>query len=201
MYEVNQSTENPNSSNVRKTLGSVLKFGYDAIETIVISLAIVIFSYFFIISPHEVIGPSMEENFYDGEYLLADKITYRFKDPQLGDVIIFKHSDTADYIKRVIGVPGDKVELRDGKIYINGKKIDESEYLTESYTKGGNFLEEGDVYVVPEDKYFVCGDHRSASSDSRAFGPIEKSQIKGRVLLIYWPFDKFEFVKRPEYAK
>jgi signal peptidase I len=142
----------------------------------------------------------MEPNFWDGEYLLADKITMHFKDFQRGDVVIFKETATADYIKRIIGFPGDTVELRDGKVYLNGSQLDEEEYLDPSvYTDGESYLKEGQSITVPEGKYFVFGDNRPHSSDSRAFGPIDKGKIKGRAVLIYWPFSKFEFLKRPAY--
>ena len=101
---------------------------------------------------------------------MANKLLYRFQDPQRGDVIIFKYSDTQDFIKRVIGLPGDKVMLKDGHIYINDQLLDESAYLSNSiYTNGGEFLHEGETITVPDNEYFVCGDNRPHSSDSRTF--------------------------------
>ena len=142
----------------------------------------------------------MEDNFWNGEYLLADKISYFFKEPQQGDVVIFKQTESADYIKRVIGIPGDTVEVRDGYLYVNGERLDEDEYLdTDVYTDAGVFLKEGRIYIVPEDKYFVAGDNRPHSSDSRTFGPIEKDKIKGRAVLVYWPLSHLKLVQRPSY--
>lgn len=187
-------------SSTRKILGKVSKSIYDVVETLVIAGAIVIFVYLFIASPHEVIGGSMEDNFWNGEYLLADKISYFFKDPQQGDVVIFKQTETADYIKRVIGLPGDTVEVRDGYIYVNGERLYETEYLdSDVYTDGNTFLKEGRIYIVPDGKYFVMGDNRPHSSDSRTFGPIDEDKIKGRAVLIYWPFSHLKLVQRPSY--
>ncbi|MDD3661577.1 MAG: signal peptidase I [Candidatus Dojkabacteria bacterium] len=175
---------------------------YDIVETLVIAGAIVIFVYLFVASPHEVIGRSMEDSFWNGEYLLADKISYHLNSPNRGDVVIFKQTETDDYIKRVIGGPGDTVEVRDGSVHVNGEPLDESEYLDAGvYTDPGAFLKEGQVYSVPEGKYFVMGDNRNHSSDSRSFGPIEEEQIKGRALFIYWPFSHMKLVPRPDYSE
>ena len=202
MYEeeLEKDQENIKVSPIKKFLGRFGKGVYDTVEMVVISLAVVVFVYLFILSPHEVVGRSMEDNFWNGEYLLADKVSYRFGEPKRGDVVIFQHSETADYIKRVIGLPGDSVELRDGFYYVNGEKLDEQEYLDDGiYTDGGNYLSEGEVKTVPEGKYFVSGDNRPHSSDSRAFGVIEKSAIKGRAILVYWPVSHLHTVKRPSY--
>lgn len=199
MYEQEQVIQKKSSS--RSTLSKVFRGLYDMFETLVISGAFVIFVYLFIASPHEVIGRSMEDNFYDGQYLLADKISYSLGDPKRGDVVIFRHSDTTDYIKRVIGLPGDTVMVRDGSLFINGQRLDETEYIgTDVYTDPGAFLQEGERFTVPSGKYFVCGDNRQHSSDSRTFGPIERSAIKGRALIIYWPFRYFDLVDRQNYS-
>jgi signal peptidase I len=173
---------------------------YDLVETLVIAFAVVIFIYLFIASPHEVVGSSMEDNFFDGEYLLADKITYHFRDLHRGEVVIFEQTESADYIKRIIGLPGDKLEIRDGSFYVNGERLDESEYLDPGvYTDGKKFLNEGDTYTVPQDKLFVAGDNREHSSDSRAFGPIPFDKVKGRAVLVYWPISHLKIVKKPTY--
>lgn len=200
MYETKENV--PQGSGFKDTLGKISRGLYDIIETLVIAFAIVVFVYLFIASPHEVLGRSMEKNFWDGEYLLADKITIHFKEPQRGDVIIFKQTDTADYIKRVIGLPGDTIEVRDGSYWVNGKILGESEYLESGvYTEGGRFLSEGDVFTVPEEKLFVSGDNRPHSSDSRSFGAINYDKIKGRAVIVYWPLSHLKIVDRPEYNK
>jgi len=198
MYETEEQI--PQSSSVKDILGKISRGLYDIIETLVIAFAIVVFIYLFVASPHEVIGRSMEDSFWDGEYLLADKITIHFKEPQRGDVIIFKQTDTADYIKRIIGLPDDTVEVRDGSFFVNGQSLDESGYLDSGvYTEGGSFLSEGDVFTVPVGKLFVAGDNRQHSSDSRSFGPVNYDNIKGRAVVIYWPLSHLKIVGRPEY--
>ncbi len=199
MYETVPEEASTQASPVKNTLGKVSRGIYDVVETLVIAIAIVVFIYLFVASPHEVIGRSMEPNFWNAEYLLADKVSYKLHEPKRGDVVIFEQTETADYIKRVIGLPGETVELRDGKIWINNKQLDETPYLDSSvYSYGDNFLKEGQPYKIPSGKYFVCGDNRGHSSDSRAFGPIEKSRIKGRAVLIYWPFSQFKIVPHPK---
>ncbi len=151
-------------------------------------------------TPHEVIGNSMHPTYKNGEYLMANKVTYRIKDPERGDVVIFKYSDTQDFIKRIIGLPGDTVMLKDGQLYINNKRLDESNYLSDSvYTNGGDFLKEGESKVIPEGEYFVCGDNRPHSSDSRTFGSVEKADIKGKAWIVYFPFSEFRVVKHEVY--
>lgn len=200
MYEPTPEAKPVKGYGIKRFFKRLFGALYDVVETLVIAGAIVIFVYLFIASPHEVIGRSMEDNFFNGEYLLADKVSYHFNNPQQGDVVIFKQTDTADYIKRVIAVPGDTIEVRDGFYYVNDQKLDESEYLdTDVYTGGGSFLREGKDYSVPEGKYFVSGDNREHSSDSRTFGPIEKEQVKGRAILVYWPFSHLKTVNRPSY--
>jgi signal peptidase I len=200
MYEVETVETATEVPVAKKALTKAFRAIYDVIETLVIAGAIVVFVYLFIASPHEVLGRSMEDSFYNGEYLLADKVSYLFREPERGEVVIFKQTDTSDYIKRVIGTPGDTVEVRDGFFYVNGERLPESEYISNSaYTDPGIFLKEGRVYIVPEGKFFVAGDNREHSSDSRTFGPVEEDKIKGRALVIYWPLSHLKVVDRPSY--
>lgn len=143
----------------------------------------------------------MEPNFHDGEYLLTDKISYRFGEPKRGDVIIFHApgENGDDFIKRIIGLPGEKVSLANGKVLINGKEINEP-YIPSSFgTFGNNFLKENEVVTVPSNQYFVLGDNRGHSADSRAFGFVEKSKIIGRAWFLYWPITKLGIIGAVEY--
>lgn len=165
-------------------------FLFDFIETIVTSLVIFVLIYIFLFQPHQVKGSSMEPNFHDKEYLLTNKITYRINPPQRGDVVIFKApvNKNYDYIKRVIALPGEKISLKEGKIYINDQVLDEAKYLPESlYTPSGNFLKDNTELTVPENQYFVMGDNRPYSSDSREWGYIGKNSIVGKAWVRYWP--------------
>lgn len=186
---------------ISDVFGSIGKFILSFLETIVVALVISVVLYLFVMTPHEVVGNSMHPTYKNGEYLMANKILYKIAKPERGDVIIFKYSETQDFIKRIIGLPGDTVMLKDGKLYINGTMLDESKYLSDSvYTNGGDFLREGESVTVPEGRYFVCGDNRPHSSDSRAFGPIDKGNIKGKAWIVYYPFNSFRLVKHEEYS-
>jgi len=198
MYEVpTKESEEPKTA---RFLGSIGKAIYSLIETILIALVLAIVLYLFIMTPHEVVGNSMHPTYKNGEFLMANKITYRVAEPKRGDVIIFKYSDTADFIKRIIGVPGDEVMIKDGKIYVNGELLDESGYLDQSViTNGGSYLHEGQTIKLKDDEYFVCGDNRTNSSDSRDFGPIKKTSIKGKAWIVYYPFSEFRVVQHETY--
>ncbi|HRX43639.1 signal peptidase I [Candidatus Dojkabacteria bacterium] len=199
MYELATEEVNPQRK-ATEFIGSIGKAIYSLIETILVALVLAIVLYLFIMTPHEVVGNSMHPTYKNGEFLMANKITYRISEPKRGDVIIFKFSDTQDFIKRVIGIPGDEVMIKDGKIYINGEMLDESNYLSSSViTNGGEYLHEGQSITIEQGKYFVCGDNRTNSSDSRVFGPIEKEAIKGKAWIVYFPFSEFRIVQHESY--
>lgn len=170
----------------------------DILEVIVLAVGIFLIVYLLILRPHKIKGQSMDPNFPDGEYLLTEKISYYKHDPERGDVIVFTPPISEDeFIKRVIGLPGDTVMIQNGKIFVNNKQVKEDYIKVE--TSGGNFLTEGEKYVVPEGNYFVVGDNRPHSSDSRAWGPITKKVISGKAWVIYFPFNLAGFVKKPNY--
>ncbi len=199
MYEATQE-EVTKTEKVSSAFASVGKFIVSLLETVVVALVISIVLYIFVMTPHEVIGNSMHPTYKNGEYLMANRISYRLGEPERGDVIIFKYSDTQDFIKRVIGLPGDTVMLKDGQLYLNNKLLDESDYLADSvYTNGGEYLKEGESKKVPAGEYFVCGDNRPHSSDSRVFGPIPEKDIKGKAWIVYFPFSEFRIVTHQEY--
>ena len=200
MYENTQDQTISSTQKISSAFASVGQFILSFLETVVVALVISIVLYIFIMTPHEVIGNSMHPTYKNGEYLMANKVTYRVKEPQRGDVIIFKYSDTQDFIKRIIGLPGDTVMLKDGQMYINGTILDESNYLSDSiYSNGGDFLKEGQSVTIPDDEYFVCGDNRPHSSDSRTFGSIKETDIKGKAWIVYFPFSEFRIVQHETY--
>jgi signal peptidase I len=183
-------------------LKTVVHFFMDIIETIVVALAIFVVIYMFLIQPHQVNGNSMWPNFLSGEYLLTDKLSYRFQDPQRGDVIIF-HAPTGancpqqlqcDFVKRIIGLPKETLEIREGQVYVNDLKLSET-YLQSLSTPTA--ISRGvDSFSVQlgDSEYFVMGDNRSHSSDSRAWGPVEKENIVGKAWLRYWPPQRVGFI-------
>jgi signal peptidase I len=139
-------------------------------------------------------GRSMEPNLHDGEYVLIDKISYLLHPPERGDVVVFVPPNNArDYIKRVIGLPGDTVEIRGGQVYVNGIALDEP-YLRNPTNSADQ------VYRVEEGRYFVMGDNRNDSSDSRGFGAIAFQSIVGRAWLVYWPPSDWSTVPHHTYA-
>lgn len=158
-------------------------------QTVVVFAAIITAVYWLIAQPHKVSGSSMYPNFKDGDYILTDKVSYKLGKPQRGDVIVFKNpKDKAqDFIKRIIGVPGDKFRIEGGRVYLNGKLLDEPYIRPGIYTGPEATIQEGEEITVPQGKLLVLGDNRPASSDSRDWGFIEFNEIIGKVLLRYWP--------------
>lgn len=155
----------------------------ETLQTVLISLAIFLFVYVFIVQPHRIKGESMVPNFSDGELVLTEKVNYYFGKPQRGDVVVFQAPNRkVDYIKRIIGLPGETVKIEDGVVFINDKKLEEP-YETQT-TQGSGFL------TLAEGEYFVLGDNRGSSSDSRSFGSVLRKSIKGRAWLVYFPIIK-----------
>ena len=173
-------------------------FFLDIIETAVFALSLFVLVYVFLAQPHQVSGNSMFPTFHNGEYLLTNKLAYRTGVPKRGDVIILKapagaHCPTGaacDFIKRIIGEPGDSVRVSGGLVYINGQKLDEAYLPAGLTTPGDNFLREGYEATLGEEEYLVMGDNRHGSSDSRAWGPIKREAIIGKAWVRYWPFSK-----------
>lgn len=156
----------------------------EIVTTGLVSLAIFLFVYVFLLQPHRVKGESMVATFADGELLLTEKVTYRFAKPKRGDVAVFAAPTHrgVEFIKRIVGLPGEEIRIDNQKILINGQPLDEQ------YIRG---LTEGSITInLAKDQYFVLGDNRGSSSDSRSFGPISQSSIRGRAWLVYWPIIK-----------
>lgn len=159
------------------------------IQTLIIFAAIIMIIYFFVARPHKVFGSSMYPTFHSGDYIITDQLSYRLGNPERGDVIVFKDplDLSQDFIKRVIGLPGERVKVQDGHVYINDKLLPEP-YLDSSVVTGGrDFLPDGEEKVVPPGDYFVMGDNRPDSSDSRSWGFITRGEIIGKAFFRYWP--------------
>jgi len=173
----------------------------DFLQSIVVILAILVMVYLFVISPQEIDGASMEPTFHDGEYILTNKIEYKLREPKRGDVVIFKSptNPERDYIKRIVGLSGDRIRLSHNKIYINDLLLNEPYLPDNIQTIQGSYLKENQELLIPERKYFVLGDNRQHSSDSREFGPIAKDEFIGKAYLRYWPFSDFEILSDPNY--
>lgn len=180
-----------------KNFGSFL---LELLKIVVISLAIIIPVRYYLIQPFIVRGSSMEPNFFDGEYLIIDEISYRFEGPERGDVVVFKYpkDNSQYYIKRIIGLPQETVEISDGGIIIYNNKYPEGMDFSESYLV--DIKTPGDLEItIPKDNYFVLGDNRRASSDSRIWGLLPDSNIIGKAWVRGLPPDKLGIIKTPEY--
>lgn len=168
----------------------------DLVETLVIAGAVFVVIYAFLFRPFQVNGKSMFPTYDDGEYVLTNLIALRLSTLKYGDVVVFKAppNQDRDYIKRIIGIPGDRVKIMDGKVYLNDKILDEAYLPTDYRTYGASFLTEGEEVIVPPNNYFVMGDNRGYSSDSREWGFVPMDKIIGKSYLIYWPPQKFKII-------
>jgi signal peptidase I len=185
--------------NVRTRKQAIIEFFWEMIRVAVISLAIILPVRYFLIQPFYVKGASMEPNFFDHEYLIIDEISYRFNEPQRGDIVVFKYpKDNKQYfIKRIIGLPGEHVKIDNNDVYINDVKLKEG-YLDANVETLLPLRGYGDV-VLAEDEYFLLGDNRGQSLDSRVFGPIKSKLIVGRTWIRGWPFNRITIFNTPAY--
>jgi signal peptidase I len=157
------------------------------LRDLLISLAISAFIIIFLYQPVKVEGTSMMPSLDDQERIFVNKFVYRLEPIQRGDIVVFKYprDPSKSYIKRVIGVAGDHVQIVDGQVYVNGQRLDE-DYVPPAYSDDRSYPD----LIVPGNSYFVLGDHRSMSNDSRDFGPVRDSYIYGKAVFGYWPMDK-----------
>lgn len=174
----------------------------ELVQVLAISLAIIIPVRWFLIQPFYVQGASMEPNFFDHEYLVIDELSYYFRGPLRGDVVVFHYpKDTKQFfIKRVIGLPGETVEIADGKVKIyndahpNGVLLDETPYLDQDFTAASQTV------TLKPNELFLLGDNRSSSLDSRFFGPVDKKYIVGLVWIRGYPIDRWKQFTTHDYG-
>ncbi len=162
------------------------------VRDLIISLAISAFIIIFIYQPVKVEGVSMMPLLEDQERIFVNKFVYRLEPIEHGDIVVFHYprDPSKSYIKRVIGIAGDRVRIEGGQVYVNDEPLEES-YVPPAYTDAQPYAE----ITVPPNYYFVLGDHRSKSSDSREFGPVHQSYIYGKAVFGYWPVDKLGRVR------
>ncbi|MBF8280796.1 MAG: signal peptidase I, signal peptidase I [Candidatus Magasanikbacteria bacterium] len=172
------------------------------LKVIIMAAIIIVGVRYFLFKPFVVRGASMEPNFFEKEYLIIDEISYRFRDPLRGDIVVFRAPNTQEYfLKRIIALPGERVKVGNGKVFIynqelpQGKQLDESVYLpTETGTQGDVDLQ------LNEDQYFVLGDHRQVSFDSRRFGAIHRDDLVGRAWVRGLPLNRISRFTAPQYG-
>jgi signal peptidase I len=162
------------------------------LRDLIVSLAISAFIIVFIYQPVKVEGTSMMPSLQDQERIFVNKFVYRLEPISRGDIVVFRYprDPTKSYIKRVIGEAGDRIRIDSGQVYVNGEAIEE-DYVPPVYADARSYPE----LVVPKESYFVLGDHRSMSNDSRDFGAVNQSYIYGKAVFGYWPMDKLGRVR------
>jgi signal peptidase I len=169
----------------------VSKVGYFLLETFqTILLALVLYLLIdSVVARVRVENISMKPTLEPGEFLLVNKLAYRLGEIQHGDIVVFHYSPQEDYIKRVIGLPGDQVRIRDREVFVNGNQLSES-YIAAAPNYNGE-------WQIPKDSIFVLGDNRNQSSDSHEWGFVQTKNVVGRALFIYWPFTDARVLNQP----
>ncbi|MFH1111497.1 MAG: signal peptidase I [Patescibacteria group bacterium] len=198
MWNKIKSPDFKDSSKPSSGIKDAFAFIWELIKVVIISLAIILPIRYFLVQPFYVKGASMEPNFYDRDYLIVDEISYRLRSPERGEVVIFRYPrDRSQYfIKRIIGLPGEDIIIKNGQVIINGSDGKKKEliepYVTLSVATSGNI----DV-SLGSTEYFLLGDNRDASLDSRSFGAVKSSDFIGRAWIRGWPFNRWDYFSSP----
>jgi len=186
---------------LRKLLRDGLAYVGELIRVIVISLAIILPIRYFLVQPFYVKGASMEPNFYDHEYLIIDEASFRFRDPKRGEIVVFRYPNDPSqfFIKRVIGLPGETLRIQSSRVLIKSKDSKTWATLEEPYlSRSAVTIGDKEVSLGAEE-YFVIGDNRTSSLDSRVFGPVLRDYIVGRAWIRGWPLDRVTRFLTPNY--
>ena len=174
----------------RSVMAGALSWARDLVFSVLIAIVLILFIY----QPVKVEGTSMMPTLVNDERIFINKFSFTFGigDIHRGDTIVFYYpldvSHDKSYIKRVIGLPGDRIRIADGQVYVNGQQLEE-DYVAPDYRDHVTW-NDGREKTIPKDEYFVLGDHRSSSSDSRAWGNVPKYDIYGKAVFVYWPLQK-----------
>jgi signal peptidase I len=185
-----------------------LKLLVDIAQALVLTIVVYLLVQTFVAQPYRVEQGSMQDTLQEGQYVLVDKLTPRFDHYSRGDIVVFRSREDGDargatrYIKRVIGVAGDEVEIHDGRVWVNGMALEESGYV---HAGGSTYAvdQRQTHWMVPSDSLFVLGDHRVDSTDSRSarVGFVPVDHVIGRAFLRYWPISTVGFLETPSYAQ
>lgn len=179
-----------------QTPTSIFAVLVDLAQSFIIALVIFVVVYNFVAQPHRVRGDSMLPNFQSEEYLLTEKISYQLGDPQRGDVVVLQYPENpnVDFIKRIVGLPGETLLIEDNHVYINDELLQETYLPASTNTSGNGVIKQGVPYSIPQGEYVVMGDNRTRSSDSRTWGTVPRDLIVGKAFFVYWPIDNFGIV-------
>lgn len=189
----------PKPSRARRAARGCLAFLWEVVQTLILA-TLIYFAVNALTVRVQVQGYSMRPTFQSGEFVLVYRLAYRFGEPHRGDIVIFHPNTFAnaparaaneDYIKRIIGLPGEHVEIRGGAVYIDGQRLNEPYILEPPRYRGS--------WDVPPGKVFVLGDNRNNSTDSHILGPVAVDSIVGKAVLVYWPMDAWRILKTPAY--
>lgn len=193
---------------VLKLVRAVLNFIFEIFETAALAIIFLLVLYLFLVRPHQIHGDSMLPTYHDADYLLTEVISFKFlgRELQRGDIIVFHAPEqpNLDFIKRIVALPGEKIKLQNGQIFIINNDHPEGLLLKEPYlssaitTQPGGLIREGEPFEVGQ-AYIVMGDNRPRSSDSRDWGIVKKEAVVGRAWLRYWPPPALAFISTPEY--
>lgn len=189
------------SSRILKTGRELLAAALELLKVTALSLAIILPIRYFLVQPFYVKGASMEPNFYDHEYLIIDELSYRLREPERGEIIVFRypHDPAQFFIKRLVGLPGETVEIRNGLVRVANAEHPQGLVLSEKYLDQKVKRITAEKVQLQPGQYYVLGDNRVSSLDSRVFGPITRSAIVGRVWLRGWPLDRLAKFVTPTY--
>lgn len=177
----------------------IIGFFMEIMETVVFIGSLFIVIYLFIAQPNQVKGQSMVPTFDDGNYIFTSKVTYKMRTPNRGDVVVFHspRNPEIEYIKRIIGLPGDTVLIQNEQVSVNGRVLDEPYISAATTLMPSGYAQEGIPIVVPDGYLWVMGDNRPRSSDSREFGPITYSSVIGQVFYRYFPANRIGKIGNP----
>ena len=198
--EENQENKIEGGAENKEIFKKYFSFIWEFLKIIIIALAIVLPIRYFLFQPFIVKGDSMAPNFHSGDYLIVDEISYRIREPKRGDVVVFKYplDTTQRFIKRIIGLPGETIDIKDSNVIVSkeGKALVLNE---EAYIYGSKKTDGSAHIILSENEYFVLGDNRQFSYDSRRWGVLPKEDIVGRAMLRIFPIENFSYITKPNY--
>lgn len=200
-FENNPRNSDEKDNGIHESKQEAIAFIWETIKIVVISLAIIIPIRYYLVQPFFVKGASMESTFENKDYILIDEITYQFRKPQRGEVVVFRSpEDTSQFfIKRIIGLPDETVQIKNNKVTIFSGMDTKGFLLKENYLDPKQ-ITEGDLNIrLNNNEYFVLGDNRLGSSDSRRWGPLERPLITGKVFIRLWPLNQIKRFNMPVY--